>query len=70
MKTVGFDNTSSERSREPVMLEQSEASKNAGLFTPNNNHCKSNFKKQELKKNTSKQLRLMTAVEYKTSKNE
>ena len=29
-----------------------------------NPHCKSNFKKQELKKNTSKQLRLMTAVEY------
>ncbi len=34
MKTVGFDNASIERSREPVMLEQSEASKNAGLFTP------------------------------------
>ena len=46
MKTVGFDNASSERSREPVMLEQSEVSKNAGVFTPNNNHCKSNFKKK------------------------
>ena len=46
MKATGFDNMSSERSRESVMLEQSEASKNAGLFTPNNNHCKSNFKKK------------------------
>ena len=45
-KATGFDNTSSERSRESVMLEQSEASKNARLFTPNNNHCKSNFKKK------------------------
>ena len=46
MKDENFDNASSERSREPVMLEQSEASKNAGLFTPNSNHCKSNFKKK------------------------
>ena len=46
VKVKNFDNASSERSREPVMLEQSEASKDAGLLRLAYSHCKSNFKKK------------------------